>query len=67
LKELARYLRENGVDCHFTVGGHYPSLRFEDVLNNVPEIDSVVRFEGELTICELAESSVHIGIGRMIE
>jgi len=55
LSELARYLRVRDVDCHFTVGGHYPSLRFEDVLNGVPEIDSVVRFEGELTVCELAE------------
>ena len=56
LRELAKYLREKGVDCHFTVGGHYPSLRFEDILNIVPNLDSVVRFEGELTICELAES-----------
>jgi len=56
LLELTRYLREKGVDCHFTVGGHYPSLRFEDVLDSVPQVDSIVRFEGEMTVCELAES-----------
>lgn len=56
LRELARFLRENSVDCHFTVGGHYPSLRFGGILKIVPEIDSVVRFEGEFTICELAEN-----------
>jgi len=61
LRDLARCLRENGVDCHFTVGGHYPSLRFEDILNIVPDIDSVVRFEGELTVCDLAES---LSLGR---
>ncbi|MFX1466003.1 MAG: B12-binding domain-containing radical SAM protein [Promethearchaeota archaeon] len=56
LRKLARYLKKNGIDCHFTVGGHYPSLRFEDILNIVPDVDSVVRFEGEHTICELAEN-----------
>ncbi len=54
--EIAKYLRKNGLDCHFTVGGHYPSLRFEDTLNHIPYIDSVVRFEGEFTICELVEN-----------
>jgi anaerobic magnesium-protoporphyrin IX monomethyl ester cyclase len=53
--DLARFLRARGVKCHLTVGGHYPSLRYEDTLNHIPELDSVVRFEGELTICELAE------------
>lgn len=61
LRELARYLRENGINCHFTVGGHYPSLKFENIVNIVPDLDSVVRFEGELTICELVES---LSLGR---
>ena len=60
LQEVTRYLRLNGVKCHFTVGGHYPSLRYNDILNAVPELDSVVRFEGELTACELAEK-INIG------
>src|SRR4051812_23854178 len=25
-EELAGYLRRSGVDCHFTIGGHFPSL-----------------------------------------
>jgi len=53
--ELAKYLRDRGVRCHFVVGGHYPSLRPDDVLARVPELDSVVLFEGESTICELAD------------
>ena len=56
LQDLASYLRSNGVASHFTVGGHYSSLRSADILKLVPELDSVVRFEGEITICELAES-----------
>jgi len=56
--ELASYLRDNGIDCHFTAGGHYPSLRYEDVTQDVPQLDSVVRFEGELTLAELVEHLV---------
>ncbi len=51
--DLAAYLRENGVDSHFCAGGHYPSLRYEHVLRDVPALDSVVRFEGEGTLAEL--------------
>jgi radical SAM superfamily enzyme YgiQ (UPF0313 family) len=54
-RELAAYLRENGVRSHFCAGGHYPSLRYEHVLRDVPELDSVVRFEGELTMAELMQ------------
>lgn len=55
LQNLASYLKRKGIKCHFTVGGHYPSLRYQDILGTIPELDSVVRFEGEFTICELAE------------
>ena len=40
-------LRALGIDCHFTMGGHFPSLSYEQTLELVPELDSVVRFEGE--------------------
>lgn len=53
--ELASYLRNNGVTCHFTAGGHYPSLRYQEILRDMPELDSVVRFEGELTATELMQ------------
>ena len=52
-RKLAQRLREAGVDCHFTIGGHYPSLCHEELLTNFPEIDSVVRYEGEETLIEL--------------
>jgi radical SAM superfamily enzyme YgiQ (UPF0313 family) len=53
--DLARYLRENGIDCHFTIGGHFPSLSYQHTLELIPEIDSVVRFEGEMTLIELVD------------
>ncbi len=55
---LIRRLRAAGIDCHFTMGGHFPSLSPAQTLAQVPELDSVVRFEGELTLLELAD---HIG------
>jgi radical SAM superfamily enzyme YgiQ (UPF0313 family) len=57
-RDLASYLRDNGVRCHFTSGGHYPSLRYEHVLRDVPELDSVVRFEGEITTVALMQCLV---------
>jgi radical SAM superfamily enzyme YgiQ (UPF0313 family) len=54
-RELAAYLRQNGVSCHFTMGGHFPSLSYRETLDLIPQIDSVVRFEGEMTLLELTD------------
>ena len=53
--ELIRYLREKGINCHFTAGGHYASLRYEELFMRIPELDSIVRFEGEYPVVELAK------------
>ncbi len=50
---LVRYLRQEGVGCHFTAGGYYASLYPEELFSILPELDSVVRFEGEYTFPEL--------------
>ena len=52
--ELIGFLRKGGITCHFTAGGHYASLKYEELFNLIPWLDSVVRFEGEYTIRELA-------------
>jgi len=54
-RRVATYLRDIGVTSHFTIGGHYPSLCHDEVLELFPELDSVVRYEGELTLLELVE------------
>lgn len=51
--ELVRYLRKAGVICHFTAGGQYASLRFNDLFKIIPDLDSVVRFDGEYPLLEL--------------
>src|SRR5208283_2387410 len=54
-RELSDYLRDNGVTCHFTMGGHFPSLSTEQTFALVPAMDSIVRYEGEMTLLELAD------------
>jgi radical SAM superfamily enzyme YgiQ (UPF0313 family) len=58
---LMRELREAGVAAHFTIGGHFPSLSHEHTLELLPHVDSVVRFEGELTLLALVDA---LGTGR---
>jgi anaerobic magnesium-protoporphyrin IX monomethyl ester cyclase len=58
---MIRALRSRGVTAHFTMGGHFPTLSFDHTMELVPELDSVVRFEGELTLLELVDA---LGVGQ---
>jgi anaerobic magnesium-protoporphyrin IX monomethyl ester cyclase len=60
-RRLANYLRASGVTGHFTMGGHFPSLCHDEALSQFPELDSLVRYEGEITLTELVE---HLAAGR---
>ncbi len=53
---LIELLRAAGIRCHFTMGGHFPSLSYQETLGIIPELDSVVRFEGEQTLVELVDA-----------
>ncbi len=55
-RDLINYLRHNGVRCHLCAGGHYPSLRPQEFLEVIPNLDSVVLFEGEITFLKLARA-----------
>lgn len=52
---LVDYLRREGIRCHFTAGGHYASLKSEELFELIPWLDSIVRFEGEYTLPELVK------------
>lgn len=54
-RSLIRYLRDSGVACHFVMGGHFPSLSYRHTIELIPELDSVVRFEGEDTLLEMVD------------
>jgi len=51
--DLIRFLRENGVKIHFTMGGHFPTIQPVTTLQEIVNLDSVVRHEGEKTLLEL--------------
>jgi radical SAM superfamily enzyme YgiQ (UPF0313 family) len=46
-------LRQAGVTAHFTMGGHYASFEPAAILERTPGLDSVVRFDGEVTLVRL--------------
>jgi len=50
---LIAYLRRQRVAAHFTIGGHYPTFEYEQILTSLPGVDTVVRHEGEDTLLEL--------------
>jgi len=51
--ELVRALRRGGYRGHICCGGHVPTPAWEEILTWVPEIDTVVRHDGEQTLVEL--------------
>ncbi len=54
-RKVASRLRDEGITSHFTIGGHFPSLCHDEVLKHFPELDSVVRYEGEHTLVDLVD------------
>ena len=53
---LMEALRREGIDAHFTMGGHYPTLAPQQTLVAAPELDSIVRYEGEVTLVEIVRA-----------
>ncbi len=54
--DLIKFLRSKGISCHFTAGGQYPSLRPKELFELIPDLNSIVLFEGEYTFLELVKS-----------
>jgi anaerobic magnesium-protoporphyrin IX monomethyl ester cyclase len=56
-QDFAGVIRSLRADCgeriHITIGGHYPSFAPQSLFDLIPELDSVVRFEGEETLADL--------------
>lgn len=53
--ELIIYLRTHCDYAHFTAGGHYATLNTEELFLLIPGLDSIVQYEGEYTILDLAK------------
>ena len=53
---LMAALRAAGIEAHFTMGGHYPTLSPDETLKAAPDLDSLVRYEGEHTLLEIVRA-----------
>ncbi len=51
--ELARELKQARPDVHVCLGGHFPTAAHDLLLRDFPQIDSVVRGEGEIPLLAL--------------
>ncbi len=51
--EVAAAVRAAAPSAHIAIGGHFPSFDWQTVLSEIPEADSVIRFEGEATLIDL--------------
>ena len=64
--ELIKRIKKINPTVHITVGGHFPTFEYEKILINIPEIDSVVRFEGEKAITSLIKSILlNVGLSKV--
>ena len=52
---IVRMLKRKGLGAHVCVGGYFPTLAHRRLMEEMPEIDSIVRAEGELTVEALLE------------
>ena len=52
---LLRRLKRDGLRSRIVVGGHFPTFNDEILLQEWPELDVVVRGEGDLTLVELLQ------------
>ncbi len=53
--DLARLIKKNFPGVPLVVGGPHPTLTSQDTLENIPEIDIVVRGEGEISFLNLVK------------
>jgi radical SAM superfamily enzyme YgiQ (UPF0313 family) len=60
---LMKSLRERGFAGHLTCGGHVPTFCYAELLRDVPELDTVVRHDGEETFVEMLDA---LGAGRPV-
>lgn len=54
--ELCRALRREGYRGHICCGGHVPTPAWHEILHWVPEVDTVIRHDGEQTLVALLEA-----------
>lgn len=55
--QLAKEIRTHGLSAPILLGGHPATFNAEEIVTAFPEIDAVVRGEGELTLLEVVQKA----------
>jgi anaerobic magnesium-protoporphyrin IX monomethyl ester cyclase len=53
--EIVQALRDRNFSAHITLGGLYASVAYQQIMDIMPGVDTLVRFEGENTYIELID------------
>lgn len=51
--QVIEMLKSRGDKRHITLGGHHPTFNYEEILANIPGINSIIIGEGEITLLEM--------------
>ena len=62
-KDLVIKLREKYPKVHIVMGGIFPSMEFKNIINDLPQLDTIIVGEGEYPIFQLAEVVCNNGRG----
>lgn len=54
--KIINHLRELGYSGHLTLGGHFPTFAYNEILSSQPQIDSIILHEGEIPFCNLIDT-----------
>ena len=57
--KASQLIKKEKPGVHIVIGGHTPSFDYEYILQVVPQIDSVARFEGEYILLNLARAIIN--------
>jgi anaerobic magnesium-protoporphyrin IX monomethyl ester cyclase len=54
--DLTHRIRQHHPTCHITAGGHFASIRAKELLTDFSSFDSIIRSEGEDSLCRLTHA-----------
>ena len=54
--QIAAAIRSLKKNIHITMGGQHPTFFYDSILEKHPAIDTIIRFEGEITLFELIKN-----------
>ena len=56
VEKIVKLLRARDYQAHITLGGLYASMASEKLMESMPGVNTIIKFEGENSFCELIEN-----------